>query len=203
MAEIRRATLFGKLNSLGYKGIEVGHRLLQDARQSLRGNRPLDPSTAPVAGLRRAPHHQAFPARSLPARRRPDRLAGQSAARAPPPSPIFRPHIADVVERGWVYRLPHVSANFRCAPATSSSAFSTRESPAQVSSASRASSRKIKLEALTDDFAKIVGGSPEDALRASDGSGLSAGAAPGEASGAIAPGGHGQTGGPCNVSRWI
>ena len=46
---------------------------------------------------------------------------------------------------------------------------------------------KIKLETLTDNFAKIVAGSPEDALRASDGSGLSAGAAPGETSGAIPP----------------
>jgi hypothetical protein len=46
---------------------------------------------------------------------------------------------------------------------------------------------KIKLETLTDNFLKIVNGSPEDSLRASDGSGLSAGAAPGETSGAIAP----------------
>ncbi|HUC85470.1 MAG TPA: type VI secretion system ATPase TssH, partial [Candidatus Acidoferrales bacterium] len=46
---------------------------------------------------------------------------------------------------------------------------------------------KIKLETLTDSFTQIVAGSPEDALRASDGSGLSAGAAPGETSGAIPP----------------
>ena len=35
---------------------------------------------------------------------------------------------------------------------------------------------KIKAEQLTDEFAKIVAGSPEDSMRASDGSGLSAGA---------------------------
>jgi type VI secretion system protein VasG len=46
---------------------------------------------------------------------------------------------------------------------------------------------KIKAEQLTDEFSKIVAGSPEDAMRASDGSGLSAGAAPGETSGAIPP----------------
>jgi type VI secretion system protein VasG len=45
---------------------------------------------------------------------------------------------------------------------------------------------KIKLEPLTDDFVKIVGGSPEDALAAAERAGA-AGAAPGEASGAMAP----------------
>src|SRR5207247_7660523 len=46
---------------------------------------------------------------------------------------------------------------------------------------------KIKLETLTDNFSKIVNGSPEDSLRASDGSGLNAGTAPGETSGALPP----------------
>jgi type VI secretion system protein VasG len=46
---------------------------------------------------------------------------------------------------------------------------------------------KIKLEQLSDDYARIVAGSAEDAMRASDGSGMSAGAAPGETSDAIAP----------------
>ena len=43
---------------------------------------------------------------------------------------------------------------------------------------------KIKTEQLTDEFAKIVAGSPEDAMRSSDGSGLSAGAGPGVVEGA-------------------
>jgi type VI secretion system protein VasG len=48
---------------------------------------------------------------------------------------------------------------------------------------------KLKLDDLTDNFAKIVGGSVEDAMVATDGTGLAAGAgaAPGEASGAMAP----------------
>jgi type VI secretion system protein VasG len=46
---------------------------------------------------------------------------------------------------------------------------------------------KIKGEALTDEFDKIVAGSPEAGLVASDGSGAAGGAAPGEASGAMAP----------------
>jgi type VI secretion system protein VasG len=45
----------------------------------------------------------------------------------------------------------------------------------------------IKLEALTDSFAKIVAGSPEESLGAAEQAGA-AGAAPGETSGALAPG---------------
>jgi type VI secretion system protein VasG len=45
---------------------------------------------------------------------------------------------------------------------------------------------KIKADDLSDNFAKIVGGSPEDTLSAKDGS-TGGGAAPGEASGAMAP----------------
>ena len=46
---------------------------------------------------------------------------------------------------------------------------------------------KIKAEQLTDEFSKIVAGSSEDNLPASDGSGATGGAAPGEASGALPP----------------
>ena len=51
---------------------------------------------------------------------------------------------------------------------------------------------QIKPDTLTEDFARIVNGSPEDALGATDGSSL---AAPGEASDAMAPGADGQAGG--------
>jgi type VI secretion system protein VasG len=46
---------------------------------------------------------------------------------------------------------------------------------------------KIKLESLTDNFAKIVAGSPEDGLTASDNFKLGSAGAPGEMSGAMAP----------------
>ena len=46
---------------------------------------------------------------------------------------------------------------------------------------------KIKLEALTDNFARIVAGSPEDGLAASDNFKLGAAGAPGEMSGAMPP----------------
>lgn len=46
---------------------------------------------------------------------------------------------------------------------------------------------QIKLEALTDNFAKIIAGSPEDGQSASDNFKLGSAGAPGEASGAISP----------------
>src|SRR6185436_3831463 len=46
---------------------------------------------------------------------------------------------------------------------------------------------KVKPDALAEYFAKVVAGSPEGALSASDGSQLSSLAAPGEASGAMPP----------------
>jgi len=45
---------------------------------------------------------------------------------------------------------------------------------------------KIKIEELTDNFGKVVGGSPEDKLGAAEQAGA-AGSEPGEASGALAP----------------
>jgi type VI secretion system protein VasG len=46
---------------------------------------------------------------------------------------------------------------------------------------------KIKLDELTERFADIVAASPEAGLRAADGSQVGGGAAPGEASEAMAP----------------
>ncbi|MDP2086424.1 MAG: type VI secretion system ATPase TssH [Gemmobacter sp.] len=46
---------------------------------------------------------------------------------------------------------------------------------------------KIKPADLLENFAKITGGSPEDAMAAKDGTRIGGGAVPGEASGAIAP----------------
>ena len=47
--------------------------------------------------------------------------------------------------------------------------------------------QKVKPDALAEDFAKVVAGSPEDGQAPRDGSQTGGGAAPGEASGAMAP----------------
>jgi type VI secretion system protein VasG len=184
MAEIKRTTLFGKLNSLGYKSIEGAtifckmrgnayvesihwlHQLLQNQDSDLhRIFRHFQ-----VDGSRLA-------ADLISAL---DRLPRGATAIAD-----FSPDIPNAIERAWVYgtlmfgesqvRTGHLLVGYLNSELRHKFVAVSRELA------------KIKLETLTDNFAQIVAGSPEDALRASDGSGLSAGAAPGETSGAIPP----------------
>src|SRR3954471_17424610 len=184
MAEIRRATLFGKLNPLAYKAIESAtvfckmrgtpnvetahwlHQLLQSQEtdvQRILKHFQLDPSRVAadlIATLDKLP-------------------------RGATSISDFSPDIPAVVERAWVYgslmfgelqvRTGHLIVGFL-----------NSELRHKFLAISREFS-KIKLEELTDNFSKITSGSVEDGLRASDGSGLSAGASPGEASGAMAP----------------
>src|SRR6202012_3927719 len=95
-------------------------------------------------------------------------------------------HVEEAVERGWVFgtlmfgeaqgRTGHLVLGCLKTPGLRNAVLSISKEFG-----------KIKPEALAEDFAKIVGGSPEDGLGASDGSNLAGGAAPGEASGAMAP----------------
>ncbi|HEY2343922.1 MAG TPA: type VI secretion system ATPase TssH, partial [Chthoniobacteraceae bacterium] len=97
----------------------------------------------------------------------------------------FSPHLEETVERGFVYAsLMFGDSKVR----TGHLVIGILETPG-LQNVFKTLSRefaKIKLEPLTDDFVKIVGGSPEDALAAAERAGA-AGAAPGEASGAMAP----------------
>jgi type VI secretion system protein VasG len=98
----------------------------------------------------------------------------------------FSPHLEDAVERAWVYstllfnesqvRTGHMVIALLKAPGLK--AILPGISP---------EFSKIKLEDLSDKFASIVDGSPEDALAAQDGTRVGGGVAPGEASGAVAP----------------
>src|SRR5260221_2885239 len=95
-------------------------------------------------------------------------------------------HVEDAVERGWVFG----TLMFGDSQVRTGHLVVGMMKTSTLRNALLAISRefaKIKPEALSDDFARIVAGSPEEALRASDGSGLAAGAVPGEASGAMAP----------------
>ncbi|HEV2211505.1 MAG TPA: AAA family ATPase [Verrucomicrobiae bacterium] len=185
MAEIKRTTLFGKLNPLAYKSIESAavfckmrgnpyvetvhwlHQLLQqqdsDVLRIVR-HFGLDASrlaTDLIAALDRLPR-------------------GATAISD------FSSHIETVIEEGFLYgTLLFGESQVRTGHLIV--AFIKTDSLRNLFLGLSREFGKIKLEQLTDDFAKIVGGSPEDALRASDGSGLSAGAAPGETSGAIPP----------------
>src|SRR6266404_7562157 len=97
----------------------------------------------------------------------------------------FSPHLEEAVERGWVFgsllfgdthiRTGHIIVGLLKTPTLRNVFLSLSKE-----------FTKIKLEALTDDFARILAGSPEDSLGAADQAGA-AGAVPGETSGAMAP----------------
>jgi type VI secretion system protein VasG len=185
MAEISRVALFGKLNEVGYRSIEAAtvfcklrgnpyvelvhwlHQILQLSDSDLR--RILDHFKIDPAVL----------ARDMTASL--DRLPRGATSISDLSS-----HLEDATERGWVYatllfgetqvRTGHIVVGILNTPPL-------RHALRAIS----AEFDKVKLDELTDAFAKICGGSPEDKLRATDGSSASTPAAPGEASGSLAP----------------
>jgi type VI secretion system protein VasG len=185
MAEIKRSTLFGKLNPVGYKSIEAAtifckmrgnayvetvhwlHQLLQQQDSDvlriikhfgLDGSRL---ATDLVATLDRLPR-------------------GATAISD------FSPHIETALQQAYLYAtLLYGESQVRTGYLII--AFLKTESLRNVFLGLSREFAKIKAEQLTDEFSKIVAGSPEDAMCASDGSGLSASVAPGETSGAIPP----------------
>ena len=185
MTEISRVALFGKLNSLCYRAIESStvfcklrgnpyvelahwvHQILQlqdsDLHRIVR-HFELDP-----AGL----------ARDMTAAL--DRLPRGATAVTDLSS-----QLEETVERAWVYgtlmfgesqvRSGHIVVGMLKTP--------------NLRNALYALSRqfeRIKAEQLTEQFARLVSASPEEALAATGGFQTGGGAAPGEASGAIAP----------------
>jgi type VI secretion system protein VasG len=184
MAEIRRATLFGKLNPIAYKGIESATVFCK-----MRGN----PYVETVHWL-----HQLLQSQDTDVHRivkhfqlDPSKVAADLIAaldklpRGATAISDFSPDIANVVERAWVYG-SLMFGEFQVRTGHLIVGFLNSELRHKFLAISR-EFNKFKLEELTDNFAKITAGSPEDGLSASDGSGMSAGAAPGESSGAMAP----------------
>ena len=184
MAEIKRAILFGKLNTLAYKAVESATIFCK-----MRGN-PYVELVHWIHQILQMPDsdfHRILKQFSIDA----SRLASDVIAaldrlpRGATSISDFSPHLEESVERGFVYgsllfndqkvRTGHIVVGI----------LKTQGLRSVFESLSKEFG-KIKLDPLSDDFAKIVGGSPEDALAAADRSGA-AGAAPGESSGAVAP----------------
>jgi type VI secretion system protein VasG len=185
MSEISRAALFGKLNSLGYKAIEAATVFCK-----LRGNPHVEMAHWLFQILqsqdsdfhRIVRHYEVDPARlAADLTRSLDALPRGATSISD-----FSPHIDDAVERGWVYgtllfkegavRTGHLLVGMLKTTGLRNMLYAI--SP---------EFKKLKSEALAEDFSRITKGSPEDNLQAKDGSQVGGGAAPGEASGAMAP----------------
>jgi type VI secretion system protein VasG len=183
MTEISRAALFGKLNPLAYRAIEGATVFCK-----LRGN----PYVELVHWL-----HQILQTQDSDLHRivrhfelDPAKLAADLTAaldrlpRGATAISDLAPQVEEAVERGWVFgTLMFGEAQVRTGHLVLGCLKTTT-----LRNALYAISRqfeRVKAEALGDDFARLLAGSPEAALAAADGSAL--GAAPGEASSAIAP----------------
>ena len=185
MTEISRANLFGKLNELGYKSIESATKLCK-----LRGN----PYVELVHWIDQISNQQDsdfhhilrhfdidLSVVSRDITNNLEMLRGGASAISD-----FSDDISQGVERGWVYstllfgdgvvRTGHLVVGLLKTPSLRSRFLGISKSFGQ-----------IKLEQLIEEFDTIVGGSPEDAMTAKDGYRIGGGAAPGEASGAMAP----------------
>ncbi|HEV3030145.1 MAG TPA: type VI secretion system ATPase TssH [Polyangia bacterium] len=180
MSEISRVALFGKLNSLGYKAIEGATVFCK-----MRGN-PYVELAHWFSQILQQPDsdvHRILREFQVD----PSRLAKDltdSLDRLPRGATSISDlsaHVEEAVERGWVYgslmfgdgqvRTGHLIVGILKTPGLRHA----------FTSISRELD-KIKVDALADEFDKIVGGSLETSLRAADGA-----ATPGETSGAIAP----------------
>ncbi|MBP5105122.1 type VI secretion system ATPase TssH [Pseudomonas protegens] len=183
MGEISRAALFGKLNSVAYKAIEAATVFCK-----LRGNPYVELAhwLHQLLQLTDSDLHRIIRQFNL----EPARLAKdltEALDRLPRGSTSITDlssHVEEAVERGWVYgSLMFGESQVR----TGYLVIGILKTPS-LRHALLGLSRefdKIKVETLCERFDEYIGDSPENALSASDG--FSAGAVPGEASGAMAP----------------
>ncbi|MGZ5162033.1 MAG: type VI secretion system ATPase TssH [Burkholderiales bacterium] len=182
MSEISRVALFGKLNSLAYKAVEGAAVFCK-----LRGNPyvELEHWIQQILQTQDSDVHRIVQHFEIDASRLAkdmtdalDRLPRGSTSISD-----ISTHVENAVERAWVYgtlmfgenriRTGHIIVGLLKTP-------SLRNALLHISK----QFERIKVEALADDFRRITSGSPEESLPATDGSSM---AAPGEASGAMAP----------------
>jgi len=182
MSDISRVALFGKLNALGYKAIESATVFCK-----LRGNPYVEiehwiaqivqlPDSDLHRILRHAGLDQAVLATDLT--RALDRLPRGATSISD-----LSEHVENAVERGWVYgTLKYGDSQVRTGYLLVGmlKSHSLRNALVGISRLFE----RIDVERLADELPKIVGGSPEDGQRPTDGS---MAAVPGEVSGAMAP----------------
>ena len=181
MGEISRVALFGKLNSLTYKAIEGATVLCK-----LRGNPYVEMEhwlqqilQSQDSDLHRIVRHFELDGSRLAADMTTalDRLPRGSTAISD-----LSTHIENAVERGWVYGTLMFGASHVRSGHLLVGMLKTPSLRNVLLNMSR-QFEHVKLDMLTDDFARILSGSPEETA-GDDGRQA---AAPGEASGAMAP----------------
>ncbi len=182
MTEISRTALFGKLNALAYKAIEGATVFCK-----LRGNPYVELQhwlnqilNNPDSDLHRIIQHYKLDTSVLAS----DMTAAlDRLPRGASSLTDLSSFVCDTVERGWVYgSLMYGDTQVRTGYLVIGALKTSSLRPALMAISRQF--ERISLDDLTANFAKIVGGSPEDGLRPSDGSGAGE---PGEASGALAP----------------
>ena len=185
MSEISRVALFGKLNTVAYKAIESATVFCK-----IRGNPYVELVhwVHQILQLQDSDLHRLIRAFEI----NPSRLAKdmtEALDRLPRGSSSISDlssHLDDAVERGWVYgTLMFKESQVR----TGHLIFGMLKTPPlrNVLLGISGEFAKIKVERLSEEFAKLLDDSPEARMRASDGFQVGGGAAPGEASGAMAP----------------
>ena len=185
MKEISRVALFGKLNSLAYRGIESATVFCK-----MRGNPYVELVhwLHQILQLQDSDLHRCIKQFNID----PGRLARdltEALDRLPRGSSSISDlssQVEEAVERGWVYGTlmfgePQVRTGYLLVGILKTSPL--RNTLVAISK----EFGKISLDTLTDRFDEVVKGSPEDGLAPSDGFQTGAGAAPGEASGAMPP----------------
>ena len=188
MTEISRTALFGKLNPVAYKAIEGATVFCK-----LRGN----PYVELVHWLHQILQTQDSDLHRLVRHFKldPSKFAADITAaldrlpRGATAISDFSTHIEEAIERGWVFATLMLGESQVRTGHIVLGALRTQGLRNALYAISRQFER-IKAEALGDDFSKLLAGSPEAAMAASDGTHL--GATPGEASGAVAPAGMGK-----------
>ncbi len=185
MAEINRAAVFGKLNNLAYKAVEGATVFCK-----LRGNPyvELEHWVAQIIQAQDSDWHRIIKHYNLDgsALAKDITAALDRLPRGATSISDISDNITSAVERGWVYG----SLMFNDSAVRTGYVLLGMLKTSFLRNALFAISRqfeKIKPDDLGDSLVKLVAGSPEDGQGASDGSSVGGGAAPGEASGAIAP----------------
>ncbi|PVV12345.1 MAG: ClpV1 family T6SS ATPase [gamma proteobacterium symbiont of Ctena orbiculata] len=185
MSEINRAALFGKLNSLGYKAIESATVFCK-----MRGNPYVELVHwfHQILQLQDSDLHRIIKQFNLD----PSRLAKDitetldTLPRGSTSISDLSSHVEEATERGWVYgTLMFGDSQVR----TGYLIIGILKTNSLRNALMRISDQfdKISTDTLTDRFNEVVEGSPEQVLRSNDGFQVGGGAAPGEASDAIAP----------------